>query len=233
MVGFSGVTPKENLWPLFPMEFMDSVRMAPDGSIGPYFATSFGYDYGLYSKNELSELIKIGDTTSGLVVFKENKTDKLSRFVGGRYFVELPFGKFLRVLPRTDFFNTGSTQPLINWSVGTTSVEKYWYGPYSNVGLDCIDEISDEQILASLVQVGFTHKGDAVYEIDPVRYQAVYSCLHKKTHEIAHPSEFTGPRAVSLNDFIGKHPMFFWKHPTGDWIRFIMVGISDNGFSHD
>ena len=160
------------------------------------------------------------------------------------YFIIFPFGASLQITPLPDFvpdlYKNGLPDglPLLSWSNGDAAVFQYrsdvMGGPgfnnilqmysYDNWGNSCLGSLNFNNVSweSALIQTGTTKNGDPVYEINPVGHDDVYQCFYKPAGW-TYNSETKSWSQIrpAYADFIKSHPVFFWKHPTGDWIPFI------------
>ncbi|MGD0328762.1 MAG: fibronectin type III domain-containing protein [Minisyncoccia bacterium] len=135
------------------------------------------------------------------------------------YYLVFSFGKAVNIFPQPDFLDPNNV-PQLTWSTGTSTPLSITYGNYTATNYDwggdgydwyyCYNNISAAQFQAGLIVTGTTVKGDPIYELDPNKYPSVYDCLYDITYQ-----------GSSTPDFIQSHPMFFWRHPAGDFVAFI------------
>jgi hypothetical protein len=141
------------------------------------------------------------------------------------YYLSYPFGAYGQVSPYPDFVSTDDI-PSLTWANGVTTgttTPVYRYGQYAYGWQDCYDALPVGQFESALIQTGTTVNNDPLYEVNPVGHDAIYQCLYQQTKVYAYDS-VTGASSYTQTDtyahFITSHPMFFWKHPTGEWIAF-------------
>ena len=200
---------------------------------------SFVTDYSFKEQSDVAQ-VQVGSTQSGF---------KVTKIVdgGNPYFIQTPFGQVseyrltfpfgissnLRLLP--DFMSSDDV-PQLTWTSGTKTVASYRYGQYAYGWEDCYavftnDEIeifSNDEIEVGLIATGITSKGDQVFEMDAQKYPKVYECLHEKTKRYVYDEQKGSGEyveTVAYSDFIGTHPMFFWKHPFGDTVAFMRSDV--------
>ncbi len=181
----------------------------------------------IVATNTIVGSTSIATTESGFPIVKQMKADITTVLPSASYFVLLPFGEAIEIAPEPDFINAQDV-PQLKWTTGTSTVASYRYGQYAYGWEDCYDGISTNQLNTSLVQTGNTTNGSLVYEVDAQKYPNVYKCLHEKTKtyiwdDVTKTGSYQD--TVSYADFILSHPMFFWKHSTGDWIAFVRSDV--------
>ena len=186
------------------------------------FSTDYSY------VEEIDEFqIPVGVTESGFKITKPS--DNSYTYFGQipEYNLRFPFGISSGLRPEPDFMNSDDVPQLL-WTKGTKDIASYRYGQYAYGWEDCYAGLTTEEITLGFSATGVTNKGDQVFEIDALKYPGVYKCLYEKTKRYVYNEE-TGDgeyvETVSYNDFVGTHPMFFWKHPFGDAIAFMRSDV--------
>ena len=175
------------------------------------------------------ELQNVGTTTNGWPIMKTFNSSDTSNLNypnnPSSYYLSYPFGAYGKIDPSPDFVSTDDI-PSLTWSNGVTTgttTPVYRYGQYAYGWQDCYDSLLVGQFSAALIQTGTTVKGDPLYEVNPVGHDAIYQCLYQQTKVYTYDPE-TGASSYTQADtyshFITSHPMFFWKHPIGEWIAF-------------
>lgn len=172
-------------------------------------------------------------TQSGFPIIKKTlaKTDNAGPFSQTKYYVVLPFGKSIELSPTLTFVDPNEV-PEIAWRVGTKLVASYRYGEYAYGIEDCFDGISSSQLEKAFTTTGVTQTAEYVYEplyeIKAEVYPSVYKCLHEKTKRYDYnPDTQKGEYidTISYEEFITTHPLFFWKHPIGEYITFVRSDV--------
>jgi len=140
------------------------------------------------------------------------------------YYVQLPTGVVFNALLTPLFMSVEGSVPNLTWSTGSTTVAAYNYDQYAYGLSDCFSNFTTfTQLQASFIQTGTTAQGDPVYEVDPTGNDPVYHCLYAKTQRYNYDpttQASTSYYPTTYADFLGTHPVFFWKNATGDWVIF-------------
>jgi hypothetical protein len=171
----------------------------------------------------------IGTTTNGWPVMKVANVPGTSILDypnnQASYYISYPFGAYGKIDPSPDFVSTDDI-PSLTWTNGVTTgttTPVYRYGQYAYGWQDCYDSLPIGQFQSALIQTGTTVNGNPLYEVNPVGHDAIYQCLYQQTKVYTYDS-VTGSSSYTQADtydhFITSHPMFFWLHPTGEWIAF-------------
>lgn len=173
-----------------------------------------------------------GQTETGWQIVRVNSNSASKTVLPATlYYIVLPFGKMIKILPEPDFANADGV-PQLTWTEGTNLVASYRYGRYVYGWQECYESISADQFPSTLVRTGTTVKGGSVYEVDAQKYPKVYQCLHEKKKRYEYDpttQKGTYQEVISYADFVPSHPMFFWKHPYGDLMEFVRSDIVPAG----
>ena len=193
-----------------------------DAGAEALFSTDYSYVEQLDARQ-----IPVGVTESGFKITKVSGDGYTYFGQIPQYNLRFPFGISSSLYPQPDFMNSDDVPQLL-WTTGTKAVASYRYGQYAYGWEDCYAGLTTEEITLGFSATGVTNKGDQVFEIDAQKYPKVYECLHEKTKryvydEMAGEGEYV--ETVAYSDFIGTHPMFFWKHPFGDAIAFMRSDV--------
>jgi len=179
-------------------------------------------------------LENVGTTTTGWpIVMASNPSDTSGLGYPNSpsaYYISYPFGAYGEVAPSPDFVSADDV-PSLTWTNGVTTgttTPVYRYGQYAYGWQQCYDSISATQLQAALVQTGTTVNGDPLYEVNPTGHDAVYQCLYQQTKVYTYDPTTQASNYTYTDTyahFITSHPMFFWKHPTGEWIAFVRSDV--------
>jgi hypothetical protein len=102
----------------------------------------------------------------------------------------------------------------ITWNDGTKETGLYSYkGAYGFFG-PCFYVRNSEYPMETFTEVGKTGNGDSVYSFAYTDHQAL-----KDFYEMAFPSYMETDK-LSYEDFLAKHPLFYWKDAYGRLIEF-------------
>ncbi|MDP2651964.1 MAG: hypothetical protein Q8O94_02420, partial [bacterium] len=140
------------------------------------------------------------------------------------YYIQLPTGLLFGATLTPGFISGERSVPELTWSTGSTTVAAYNYDQYAYGISDCYANLKTfDALKAAFVQTGATVKGDPVYEVNPNGNDAVYQCLYAKTQRYNYDpatKKSTSYYPTTYADFLGEHPVFFWKNATNDWVIF-------------
>lgn len=149
-----------------------------------------------------------------------------------RYGIQLPFGAVASLYLEPDFIQSDQTSPPnLTWTSGNKQVASYNYGGHAYGWNDCFKLFDNvDELAQAFTQTGLTASGNALYElnIDNQHASVIYYCLYQKTQRYNWDptAETSSPYYPdTYGNFIQKHPIFFWKHPFGDWIPFVRSDV--------
>lgn len=196
------------------------VRSTPDGPITARANVTF-------SKSDMQLQAVPGFEFDGDPILRspsKGQTGVFSDIHPYDYFVQLPIGILFPASLTPNFMSDEGAAPQLIWSTGSTTVAAYNYDQYAYGLADCYDSLGNfAAIQQAFVQTGTTNKGDPVYELNPAGHDSVYQCLYAKTQRYNYDpatGNSTSYYPTTYTDFLGTHPVFFWKNATNDWVIF-------------
>ncbi|MFH1235362.1 MAG: hypothetical protein V1685_00285 [Parcubacteria group bacterium] len=137
-----------------------------------------------------------------------------------QYRLDLPFVK--DYTDKEYVFDSNSFMPDILWLDTTGVTESYTNnGPSGGCGSRVCHEIYTEEELGGmdvLEVTGQTNTGDEVYEYKDKNHEEL-----KSTYELYYVPE--GETKMGYDSFTASHPLFFWKDPFGNFVRFRKVAF--------
>ena len=141
------------------------------------------------------------------------------------FYVKAPDGTFKVYTVPVEFMGEKDI-PQIVWNDGTANASPFTYQGAASCGSAVYADIVDGEVdLSNLAATGKTNTGDAVYEFKDKNDKYLKNFFDedvnylKDNPDIAEGKKFT--KAMTYDQFVSSHVVFFWKDPFGRLMRFI------------
>ncbi len=121
-----------------------------------------------------------------------------------------------------DFMNEDGV-PQVTWNDGIRNKDSYISTDIGGCGdTNAISVVTDSDIDSAygLVKAGVNTQGDSVWELKNSQHE-----LLKKIHDEQYIVYQEGEQKISYDEFVKRHPVFFWKDPFGRIIKFQKQGF--------
>lgn len=161
-----------------------------------------------------AETIEIGRTTDGRTLYSMAGT--------GCLLIRMPDGIYVQYdmpLP----FMIENRIPQITWDDGASNYADYSFADIGGCGVLNCYAVREDAVLrpaARLIATGQTATGDTVYAFKDARDEEQVRVYDDGTQYV--PEDQKKP---TYEEFLAKHPVFFWKDRLGRWIRFVRQDV--------